>query len=419
MDPPGVEPPGSTLALDASSTRVSVPLENLPQAVPEGTAAAAAAALPEQPAAPKRDPAAPSSNVRSRWLCFGTATMLAIAACAIAIAVVVVVTSKNNDTTKSDSSAVAVTEAQTPPAEDLPSQLPSALPAMGSSAPAVVAVDIIAGPMVAVDSDTSSPTKTLEVDEASVAPTGAPSESPIVAPSIRPHSEAPSESPSVAPSTTPIGIPVATIITNEPTTKEPSKAPTDNPTTFPTKSPTKAPTIVPPLVFVANNIDFQTNPLLQCQGDCDTDSDCQGPLICYQRTKGQPVPGCYGNDYDSETDYCTFIGATMAPVQPTTPRPTVQPQQAPRPRPRPEPDPDDNSNWNPECQGGGYGPNCNTEDDQGNVDNNPPPPKDPPPQKDKDPPPQKDRPPPAMKRRDLLEPRRVYNVRGRRRRDRS
>ncbi|CAJ1960336.1 unnamed protein product [Cylindrotheca closterium] len=42
-----------------------------------------------------------------------------------------------------------------------------------------------------------------------------------------------------------------------------------------------------------------------CQGDCDTSADCQTGLICYQRSRGEPVPGCSGGENDaSNNDYC-------------------------------------------------------------------------------------------------------------------
>ncbi|CAB9527248.1 expressed unknown protein [Seminavis robusta] len=41
-----------------------------------------------------------------------------------------------------------------------------------------------------------------------------------------------------------------------------------------------------------------------CQGDCNTDSDCQSGLICYQRNSGEPIPqGCSGN-INSPEDFC-------------------------------------------------------------------------------------------------------------------
>jgi len=51
------------------------------------------------------------------------------------------------------------------------------------------------------------------------------------------------------------------------------------------------------------------NPLSQklgmCQGDCDTDEDCEEGLYCFFKDAGvTSVPGCGGFD-DSRTDYCT------------------------------------------------------------------------------------------------------------------
>merc|ERR1712080_166957 len=45
-----------------------------------------------------------------------------------------------------------------------------------------------------------------------------------------------------------------------------------------------------------------------CEGDCDSDNDCQSGLKCYQRTNsGQTVPGCDRTGYvksTSDHDYC-------------------------------------------------------------------------------------------------------------------
>lgn len=41
-----------------------------------------------------------------------------------------------------------------------------------------------------------------------------------------------------------------------------------------------------------------------CEGDCDSDSDCEGDLLCYQRGDG-PVPGCEGGVGEFPTeDFC-------------------------------------------------------------------------------------------------------------------
>jgi hypothetical protein len=37
-----------------------------------------------------------------------------------------------------------------------------------------------------------------------------------------------------------------------------------------------------------------------CQGDCDTDADCEEGLICYQRNGGENLSGCAGEDGSSK-----------------------------------------------------------------------------------------------------------------------
>ena len=44
-------------------------------------------------------------------------------------------------------------------------------------------------------------------------------------------------------------------------------------------------------------------PLYRCEGDCDSDEDCQPGLICYQRDGYHPVPYCF-LDGTSDHDYC-------------------------------------------------------------------------------------------------------------------
>ncbi|KAI2506108.1 hypothetical protein MHU86_8339 [Fragilaria crotonensis] len=46
-----------------------------------------------------------------------------------------------------------------------------------------------------------------------------------------------------------------------------------------------------------------SNPCGECEGDCDTDSHCEGNLVCFQKDEDVPVPGCRGTD-NSRTDYC-------------------------------------------------------------------------------------------------------------------
>ena len=77
------------------------------------------------------------------------------------------------------------------------------------------------------------------------------------------------------------------------------------------------------LVYRGNNIFGGDKLLNECEGDCDSDSDCAGDLKCFQRSGTEPVPGCKGTGRTG-SDYC--YRATTA----TTPPP--------------------NTNWNfPDC----------------------------------------------------------------------
>lgn len=77
------------------------------------------------------------------------------------------------------------------------------------------------------------------------------------------------------------------------------------PTPAPTFAPTPAP--MPDLFWTHGNPD---PPMVVCQGDCDTDSDCPGISRCIQRTSGAPstVEGCAVGDSQTldrlDTDYC-------------------------------------------------------------------------------------------------------------------
>eukprot|EP00980_Cylindrotheca_fusiformis_P016329 scaffold4852_cov76-Cylindrotheca_fusiformis.AAC.1 len=62
----------------------------------------------------------------------------------------------------------------------------------------------------------------------------------------------------------------------------------------------------------------ETFPLGLCQGDCDSNSDCDEGLVCFQRDGNEEVPGCDGGLEDSSrTDYC--ILASLPPPGPTVP----------------------------------------------------------------------------------------------------
>jgi len=74
----------------------------------------------------------------------------------------------------------------------------------------------------------------------------------------------------------------------------------DQPTTSPVFTQVKLTTIS----TVAVGIPADTFPLKACQGDCDNDDDCKGSLVCYHRDEIETVPGCLGLGI-SEVDYCS------------------------------------------------------------------------------------------------------------------
>ena len=60
------------------------------------------------------------------------------------------------------------------------------------------------------------------------------------------------------------------------------------------------------------------DPCEECHGDCDTDEDCSGDLVCYQKGSAENeqeamVPGCDGLSF-SRTDYC--VSLLPVPVNP-------------------------------------------------------------------------------------------------------
>lgn len=61
-----------------------------------------------------------------------------------------------------------------------------------------------------------------------------------------------------------------------------------------------------PLEGFGGTPDASVFPLQECQGDCDTDDDCDGDLVCFQRDEGGgAVPGCLGGENAvSRTDFC-------------------------------------------------------------------------------------------------------------------
>jgi glucose/arabinose dehydrogenase/PKD repeat protein len=92
----------------------------------------------------------------------------------------------------------------------------------------------------------------------------------------------------------------------------PRPAPTPTvPQPAPTSAPRPAPVSVPtaPLPALSSVIKdcSPTNQCRRCQGDCESDADCVGNLICYQKGSGLPgvVPSCSGLDL-TKTDWCVL-----------------------------------------------------------------------------------------------------------------
>ena len=68
-----------------------------------------------------------------------------------------------------------------------------------------------------------------------------------------------------------------------------------------------------------------SNRCIRCQGDCDSDSDCESGLKCFQRDGIEAVPGCIGEGgtYDSAgRDICYSTSPVPTPPTPTPPTPT-------------------------------------------------------------------------------------------------
>ena len=85
------------------------------------------------------------------------------------------------------------------------------------------------------------------------------------------------------------------------------------PTYYPTYSPvtptsveneeTVAPVSSKELQVTTNNLG--TGMYDECQGDCDSHSDCKGDeLMCFYRDDNEKVPGCDNSNAVSGVDYC-------------------------------------------------------------------------------------------------------------------
>ena len=50
--------------------------------------------------------------------------------------------------------------------------------------------------------------------------------------------------------------------------------------------------------------DGKAKNLRACTGECDGDWQCASGLKCFQRSHGEPIPGCIGRGGGADWDYC-------------------------------------------------------------------------------------------------------------------
>jgi len=158
---------------------------------------------------------------------------------------------------------------------------------------------------------TYSPTTSADVEEEEE--TDAPVASPVSSAPVSssPISAEPTESVAKATTTdSPSTPPVSASPTNPPVSAAPiTSTPTSTPITDSpiTPYPTYSPTIDPPLLTKANNLGsiFGPGMYTECQGDCDTHSDCLGDnYMCFYRDDDELVPGCDNDSSVGGVDYC-------------------------------------------------------------------------------------------------------------------
>jgi len=96
-----------------------------------------------------------------------------------------------------------------------------------------------------------------------------------------------------------------------------------------------------PLQHIGNNGEpSSVFPLGECQGDCDSDLECQPGLVCFIREDDTPIPGCDSeNDHTLIADFCYNPNPEITTPSPTTLPPTSQPTPPPTPLPTPLPTP--------------------------------------------------------------------------------
>eukprot|EP00538_Stauroneis_constricta_P005237 CAMPEP_0119546480 /NCGR_PEP_ID=MMETSP1352-20130426/886_1 /TAXON_ID=265584 /ORGANISM="Stauroneis constricta, Strain CCMP1120" /LENGTH=247 /DNA_ID=CAMNT_0007591191 /DNA_START=98 /DNA_END=841 /DNA_ORIENTATION=+ len=68
-----------------------------------------------------------------------------------------------------------------------------------------------------------------------------------------------------------------------------------------------------PIVDFGSDAHTRPGVLGLCQGDCDVNHHCAEGLMCYQRSKGDPIPGCYG-ELGSNSDFCVLASPPSYPI---------------------------------------------------------------------------------------------------------
>ena len=95
---------------------------------------------------------------------------------------------------------------------------------------------------------------------------------------------------------------VSGVPTSSPTGAVPGM-PTSNATVVPVEPSSNATIPSDGALFVVKEGCTPATPCGMCAGDCDTDDDCAGVLVCYQKDGFGTVPGCEGSS-SSRTDFC-------------------------------------------------------------------------------------------------------------------
>ena len=57
-------------------------------------------------------------------------------------------------------------------------------------------------------------------------------------------------------------------------------------------------------IELSGSDDRYARDLKACTGECDADTQCAKGLKCFQRSKGEPIPGCTGPGNGPDWDYC-------------------------------------------------------------------------------------------------------------------